>query len=85
MIVIIITSGMFHSEESKFSWKKQRQVVNQYVEEILAENISTNNPFLHKLPNIDKKFSLVIVIDDNLPLRSMRHEYYQLAKKCKHY
>lgn len=24
----------------------------------------------------------VLVIDDNLPLTSMRYEYYQLARKC---
>ena len=25
----------------------------------------------------------VLLLDDNMPLRSMRHEYYQLARKCK--
>lgn len=25
----------------------------------------------------------VLVLDDNMPLRSMRYEYYQLARKCK--
>ena len=25
----------------------------------------------------------VLVLDDNMPLRSMRYEYYQLARTCK--
>ena len=26
---------------------------------------------------------IVLILDDNMPLRSMRHEYYKLARKCK--
>ena len=29
------------------------------------------------------KDSVVFVLDDNMPLRSMRHEYYKVARKCK--
>ena len=25
----------------------------------------------------------ILVLDDNMPLRSMRYEYYQLARTCK--
>ncbi len=28
---------------------------------------------------------VVFVLDDNMYLRSMRHEYYQLARSCKLY
>ena len=26
---------------------------------------------------------IVLILDDNMPLKSMRYEYYQLARKCK--
>ena len=29
-----------------------------------------------------KDHKTIIIMDDNLPLRSMRYEYYQMARKC---
>jgi len=29
-----------------------------------------------------EEVKLVFVLDDNMPLRSMRHEYFLLARKC---
>ena len=39
--------------------------------------------FHHHRLKEEPKTSLVFVMDDNMPLRSMRYEFFQLARKCK--
>lgn len=37
---------------------------------------------LHRIVEAEGR-ATILVLDDNMPLRSMRYEYYQLARKCK--
>ena len=82
---------MFHcrdndsSSSKDFNWKETRRFVKSCIEEFLSGrdlrkyNDTTARIFSSVLPIHQ---SAVVIIDDNLPLRSMRHEYYQVARKC---
>lgn len=82
---------MFHcrdghcSSSEDFNWKETRRFVKSCVEEFLSGkdsskyNDTTASLFGSVLPVHQ---STVVIVDDNLPLRSMRHEYYQVARKC---
>jgi uridine kinase len=67
-----------------FNWKRSRQSVTGHIEDILSGTMSSHNPLLqcHSLVVADHGSSNILIVDDNLPLRAMRHEYYQLARKC---
>ena len=74
------------SSSEDFNWKrKTRRFVKSCIEEFLSGKgfskcyDSTARIFSFVLPVHQ---SSVVIVDDNLPLRSMRHEYYQAAKKC---
>ncbi|XP_034050431.1 L-seryl-tRNA(Sec) kinase-like [Thalassophryne amazonica] len=85
-------TALMHTE-----WRSHRQVVLQYIEELLKKpeasvNLQTSHQInraswekcdggLLELDGVDDSAPLLIVLDDNFYYSSMRYEVYQLARK----
>lgn len=63
---------------SVFDWKRSRRAVLANIDDYLS---GKPNP-MFTISREEVSQSLIILIDDNLHLRSMRKEFYQLARKC---
>lgn len=77
-IIILLINGPVARRCSVFDWKWSRHVVLANIDDYLS---GKPNP-MFTISREETSQSLIILIDDNLHLRSMRKEFYQLARKC---
>ena len=77
-IIILLINGPVARCCSVFDWKRSRRVVLANIDDYLSGKPSP----MFTISREEASLSLIILIDDNLHLRSMRKEFYQLARKC---
>jgi O-phosphoseryl-tRNA(Sec) kinase len=88
----LIPADVFRYQDESCQWKDARRGVVNYVKNIVfclkgLEELNMMNSLkvavreeLLKIVQNEKKTRVYIIVDDNMYYRSMRYEYYQLAK-----
>ncbi|XP_023706447.1 L-seryl-tRNA(Sec) kinase [Cryptotermes secundus] len=88
----MIPANVFRYQDDSSQWKEARRGIVSYVKNLVSylkglEQQNTVNSFeisvreeLLKITQSEKRRRVYVILDDNMYYRSMRYEYYQLAK-----
>lgn len=90
----LIPANVFRCQNNS-QWKEARRDIVSYVKNLISylkglEQHNIANSFevsvrdeLLKITQNEKRRRVYVIIDDNMYYRSMRYEYYQLARSCR--